>query len=97
MHVHLRIHLSFDPTALTRGRARIEDDLGVLAGEENDTDDPASITQDRTPEKDHVRIHRVLRAVRRDHSGIHLVQIRVGTVAIDVEGVALTRALPRRI
>ena len=47
-NVHLRIDLTLYPATLARSTARVEDDLGIRAGEEDETDGPICIPEDGT-------------------------------------------------
>lgn len=84
--VHLGVDLALYPAAFAWRTARVEDDLGVDAGEEDEADGPIGVAEDGAAEEDHLQIDGGLLSVAGDGS-VELVHVGVGTVALHLERV----------
>lgn len=89
---HLRIDLTLYSAALAWSTARVEDDLGVHASEEDKADGPIRIPKDSATQEDHLDIDGRYLSVASDGS-VELVHVGVRTVAFDCEWVEGTGAV----
>ena len=91
-NVHLRVDLTLYSATLAWRTARIEDDLGIHASEEDETNGPVSVPEDGATQEHHLDIDWRSLPVARD-GRVELVHVGIGTVAFDCERVEGTGAV----
>jgi hypothetical protein len=91
-NVHLRVYLTLYSAALAWSTARVEDDLGIHASEEDETHCPICIPEDGATQEDHLDVDGGSLSVTSDGS-VELVHVGIWTVAFDYEWVERTGAV----
>ena len=85
-NLHLGVHLTLHLRPLARGTARVEHDLGVLAGVYHETDNPFGMPEHSSAQQCLAKIDRVF-VVSGDNSGSELIHAVIWLLAINTKGV----------
>lgn len=90
---HHGVHLPLDPATLARRSSRVEHDLGVATGHDDDSDDPVGVADDGSSQEDGVEVDGasqrlailVETTVLEDDGGVVLEHVDVGGFGFDDE------------
>ena len=93
--LHLRIHLTFDPTSLTGSTTRITHYLGVNARKEYGPNHPVGVPEHGATKKNHLEVNGVFPSIS-SYSGVKPIHVSIWVIALDMESIVLSNAVHGR-